>query len=76
VRICWTRGDEESRLRVVTDDLKRRFGSHAYRISVGQIENEVSGAVRRYDEARISDFAPFGAEKDARDRLGWVVRAE
>jgi hypothetical protein len=68
-------GDEEARLRVVTEDLKRRFGRDPYRISVVTVEQEVSEAVRRYDDARIRDFVPILAEKDARTRLRLAARA-
>ena len=62
-------GDEEARLRVVAEGLKRRFGSDANRISVADIENEVSHAVRQYDDARIRDFVPLLAERGVRAKL-------
>jgi hypothetical protein len=67
-------GDKEARLRVVTEGLKRRFSTDANRVSIVEIENEVSKAVRQYDDARIRDFVPLLTERDVRAKLALAAR--
>jgi hypothetical protein len=62
-------GDEASRLRSVTDELIKRFGRAERPIPASEVETEMDEAVGRYADARIRDFVPVLAEKDARATL-------
>ena len=62
-------GDEASRLRSVTDELIRRFDRASRPIPAHEVEEEMSEAVTRYADARIRDFVPILAERDARAGL-------
>jgi hypothetical protein len=59
-------GDEASRLRSVTDDLIRRFDRPSRSIPAQEVQAQMNEAVDRYADARIRDFVPILAEKDAR----------
>jgi hypothetical protein len=58
-------GDEESRVRSVTKELVRRFGGANRPIPANEVEAEMNAAVSRYSGARIRDFVPILAEKEA-----------
>ena len=62
-------GDEESRIRAVTQDLIRRFDRRTRRIPAKEVESEMSQAVNRCSDARIREFVPILAEKDVRATL-------
>jgi hypothetical protein len=62
-------GDELSRVRSVTEDLVRRFASANRPIPADEVEAEMNAAISRYSHARIRDFVPILAEKDARSAL-------
>jgi hypothetical protein len=62
-------GDEESRLRSVTDELVRRFDRATQPIPRNEVEAQMNQAVSAYADARIRDFVPILAEKDARTVL-------
>jgi hypothetical protein len=62
-------GDEESRLRTVTNELIRRFGRAGRPIPAHEVEAEMNTAVSAYSDARIREFVPILAEKDARTVL-------
>jgi len=59
-------GDEEARLRSVTDELIRRYDRAIRPISADEVEAQMDAAVNAYADARIRDFVPILAEKDAR----------
>jgi hypothetical protein len=59
-------GDERSRLRAVTDELIRRFDRANRPIPANEVEAQVNEAINAYADARIRDFVPVLAEKDAR----------
>jgi hypothetical protein len=59
-------GDEESRVRTVTNELVLRFGRAVQPISADEVEAEMNTAVSAYADARIREFVPILAEKDAR----------
>jgi hypothetical protein len=59
-------GDEQSRVRTVTNELIRRFDRAVRPISADEVEAEMNSAVSSYADARIRDFVPILAEKDAR----------
>jgi uncharacterized protein DUF3562 len=59
-------GDEQSRLRAVTDELIRRFDRANRPIPATEVEAQVNAAISAYADARIRDFVPVLAEKDAR----------
>lgn len=62
-------GDESSRVQSVTQELIRRFGRASRPIPATEVEAEMDEAVDRYSGARIRDFVPILAEKDARTAL-------
>jgi hypothetical protein len=62
-------GDEQSRLRAVTDELIRRFDRARRPIPASEIEEQMNEAISAYADARIRDFVPVLAEKDARTAL-------
>jgi hypothetical protein len=59
-------GDEASRVRSVTEELIRRFDRADRSIPADEVKAEMDTAVGRYSDARIRDFVPLLAEKDAR----------
>jgi hypothetical protein len=59
-------GDEEARLRSVTNELIRRFDRATRPIPADEVQAQVNKAVSNYADARIRDFVPILAEKDAR----------
>jgi hypothetical protein len=59
-------GDEASRLRSVTDELIKRFDRAIRPIPPNEVEAQMNEAVNAYADARIRDFVPILAEKDAR----------
>jgi len=59
-------GDEQSRLRSVTNELVRRFDRAKRPIPADEVEAQVNEAISAYADARIRDFVPVLAEKDAR----------
>jgi hypothetical protein len=69
-------GDEPTRLRSVTDDLIKRFDRSVRPIPAHVVEAEMNEAVSRYADARIRDFVPVLAEKDARSVLRQKVLDE
>ena len=70
-----TRAEEASRLKAVTDGLIRRFDQGVSRISASEVEEQVNEAASAYADARIRDFVPVLAEKDARAVLDQRVLA-
>jgi hypothetical protein len=62
-------GDEQSRLRAVTDELIRRFDRAHRPIPATEVEEQMNEAISAYADARIRDFVPILAEKDARTVL-------
>ena len=70
-----SQADEESRLKAVTDGLIRRFDHGASPIPAQEIEAQVNQAASAYADARIRDFVPVLAEKDARTILDQRVLA-
>ena len=59
-------GDEQSRLRAVTDELIRRFDRASRPIPANEVEAQMNEAISAYADARIRDFVPVLVEKDAR----------
>jgi hypothetical protein len=68
-------GDEQSRLRAVTDELIRRFDRSHRPIPANEVEAQMNEAITAYADARIRDFVPILAEKDARTALRHRVLA-
>ena len=68
-------GDEQSRLRAVTNDLVRRFDRAQRPIPATEVEAQMNEAVSTYAGARIREFVPILAEKDARTALRQRVLA-
>jgi hypothetical protein len=68
-------GDEQSRLRAVTDELIRRFDRAQRPIPPNEVEAQMNEAITAYSDARIRDFVPILAEKDARTALRQRVLA-
>jgi hypothetical protein len=59
-------GDEPARIRSVTDELVRRFDRTDPPVPASEVESQMDEAVNRYADARIRDFVPILAQKDAR----------
>jgi hypothetical protein len=59
-------GDEQARLQAVTNELIRRFDRANRPIPANEVEAQMNEAISAYADARIRDFVPVLAEKDAR----------
>jgi hypothetical protein len=59
-------GDESARIQSVTDELIRRFDRTDPAVPADQVQAQMDDAVSQYADARIRDFVPILAQKDAR----------
>jgi hypothetical protein len=59
-------GDESARIQSVTDELIRRFDRTDPRVPAHEVQAQMDDAVNRYAGARIRDFVPILAQKDAK----------
>jgi hypothetical protein len=58
-------GDESARIQSVTDELIRRFERADPPIPADQVRAQMEDAVNSYTDARIRDFVPILAQKEA-----------